>query len=67
MIGSAFLVFLGILACHCYQELAKRNAFRHLYVKCAALLLTEEVVRMVVKLSVMEAQVQHCNHLQCLL
>ena len=36
MIGSAFLVFLGILACHCYQELAKRDTFRHLYVKCAA-------------------------------
>ena len=36
MIGSAFVVFIGILVYHCYQELAKRDIYRHLYAKCVA-------------------------------
>jgi len=36
MIGSAFIVFIGILACHCYQELTKTDIFRHLSARCVA-------------------------------
>ena len=34
MVGSAAVVFIGILACHCYQELAKMDIVRHIRTKC---------------------------------
>ena len=36
MIGSAFIVFIGVLASHCYQELAKMETFKDLCAKCVA-------------------------------
>jgi len=38
MTGNAFIVFIGILACHCFQELSKMGIFRHLRAKCVAFL-----------------------------
>ena len=36
MIGSAFIVFIAILATHCYQELAKKDVIKDLCAKCTA-------------------------------
>jgi len=33
MVGSAAVVFIGIFACHCYQELAKMDIVRHICTK----------------------------------
>ena len=41
MIGSAFIVFIGILAYHCFQELAKMGIFMHLHAMCAMLVANE--------------------------
>jgi len=37
MVGSAALVFIGILAYHCFQEVTKKSIFKHLLAKCVAL------------------------------
>ena len=36
MICSAFIVFIGVLASHCYQELAKMETFKDLCAECVA-------------------------------
>jgi len=36
MVGSVALVFIGILACHCFQEVTKKSTFKHLSAKCVA-------------------------------
>ena len=36
LVGSAALVFIGILAYHCFQEVAKKSVFRPLMAKCVA-------------------------------
>ena len=36
MVGSAALVFIGILAFHCFQEVTKKSIFKHLLAKCVA-------------------------------
>jgi len=36
MVGSAALVFIGILAYHCFQEVTKKSVFKHLLAKCVA-------------------------------
>ena len=36
MVGSAALVFIGILVYHCFQEVTKKSVFRHVLLKCSA-------------------------------
>ena len=36
MVGSTALVFIGILAYQCFQEVMKKSVFRHVYLKCSA-------------------------------
>ena len=36
MVGSAALVFIGIFAYHCFQEVTKKSIFKHLLAKCVA-------------------------------
>ena len=36
MVGSSALVFIGILVCHCFQEVTKKSVFKNILVKCSA-------------------------------
>ena len=36
MVGSAALVFIGILAYHCFQEVTKKSVLKHIFSKCSA-------------------------------
>jgi len=42
MVGSAALVFIGIFAYHCFQEVAKKSIFKKFLAKCVAFVNTAE-------------------------
>ena len=50
MIGSAALVFIGILACHCFQEFTKKSVlFKYVLAKCVALVINVDRNRVCAK------------------